>query len=225
MNRRRELIHLSAIWRSLCGAVLVAVLVISQPAARATTSSVTIGGPFSLTAPDGATVTDQTYRGKWLLVYFGYTFCPSSCPTTMLAVSMALKKLGPDAAQVRPLFITVDLERDTPKVMQQYIESFDPRIVGLTGTPQQIAAAAHEYGAYYVRHSIGPGPNDYVVDHSTYLYVMDPRGRFVRAFDPNASGDQIADVLHTLVARLRESTGINRSATRRIRGPVSAIDP
>ena len=114
-----------------------------EPLARATTSAVTVGGPFTLSTLDGTTVTDQTYRGKWLLVYFGYTFCPSSCPTTLLAVSMALKKLGPDAAQVRPLFITVDPERDTPKVMQQYIESFDPRIVGLTGTQQQIAAAAH----------------------------------------------------------------------------------
>ena len=192
----------------LLGALAVFGPFMCPPSSRATTSAVTVGGPFTLSTLDGRTVTDQTYRGKWLLVYFGYTFCPSSCPTTLLAVSMALKKLGPDAAQVRPLFITVDPERDTPKVMQQYIESFDPRIVGLTGTPQQIAAAVHEYGAYYVRHSIGPGPNDYVLDHSTYLYVMDPRGRFVRAFDPDASGDQIADVLHTLVARWRDE-GVN----------------
>ena len=102
----------------------------------------TIGGPFTLSTPDGTTVTDQTYRGKWLLVYFGYTFCPNSCPTTLLEVATALEKLGLDAAQVQPLFITVDPQRDTPKVMQQYTQSFDPRIVGLTGTPQQIAAAA-----------------------------------------------------------------------------------
>jgi protein SCO1 len=192
----------------LVGVLVAFAFFMDEPLARATASALTVGGPFTLSTLDGRIVTDQTYRGKWLLVYFGYTFCPSSCPTTLLAVSMALKKLGPDAAQVRPLFISVDPERDTPKVMQQYIESFDPRIVGLTGTPQQIAAAAHEYGAYYVRHSIGPGPNDYVVDHSTYLYVMDPRGRFVRAFDPDASGDQIADVLHTLVARW-DDEGVN----------------
>ena len=195
--------------------VLAGVLAVAMQVAACAPSGAQPSGPpegtnigFSLTTADGNAVSERTYRGKWLLVYFGYTFCPSSCPTTLLAVSMALKKLGPDAAQVRPLFISVDPERDTPKVMQQYIESFDPRIVGLTGTPQQIAAAAHEYGAYYVRHSIGPGPNDYVVDHSTYLYVMDPRGRFVRAFDPDASGDQIADVLHTLVARWRDE-GVN----------------
>jgi protein SCO1/2 len=121
---------------------------------------------------------------------------------------MALKKLGTGAAQVRPLFITVDPERDTPKVMQQYIESFDPRIVGLTGTPQQIAAAAHEYGAYYIRHSTGPRPDDYVMDHSTYLYLMDPRGKFARAFDPDTSSDQITDALHALMAHGRDE-GVN----------------
>jgi protein SCO1 len=161
---------------------------------------VTIGGPFTLSTPDGTAVTDQTYRGKWLLVYFGYTFCPNSCPTTLLEIAVALKKLGPDAAKVQPLFITVDPQRDTPEVMKQYVQSFDPRIVGLTGTPEQIAAAAQEYGAYYVRHKTGLGPENYVMDHSTYLYVMDPHGKFVRAFDTNTSGDRIADALRELLA-------------------------
>jgi protein SCO1/2 len=114
---------------------------------------------------------------------------------------MALKKLGPDAAKVQPLFITIDPQRDTPKVMRQYVESFDPRIVGLTGTPQQIAAAAQEYGAYYVRHATGSGPDAYVMDHSTYLYIMDPRGKFVRAFNPDTSGDGIADALRALLVQ------------------------
>ena len=184
MNRRHELVHLSALRPLILLSVLFAsALIMSEPPARAATSAVTIGGPFTLSTPDGTTVTDQTYRGKWLLVYFGYTFCPNSCPTTLLEVATALKKLGPDAAKVQPLFITVDPQRDTPEVMQQFTQSFDPRIVGLTGTPQQIAAAAQEYGAYHVRHRTGPGAEDYVMDHSTYLYVMDPQGKFVRAFD------------------------------------------
>src|ERR1700751_1460343 len=194
----------------LVGVLVAFAFFMDQPLARATASAVTVGGPFTLSTLGGRIVTDQTYRGKWVLVYFGYTFCPSSCPTTLLEVSMALKKLGPDAAQVRPLFISVDPERDTPKVMQQYIESFDPRIVGLTGTPQQIAAAAQEYGAYYVRHSTGAGPDDYVVDHSTYLYLMDPLGKFVRAFDWDTSGDRIADALRALIAQ-----GINRRTGKR----------
>jgi len=195
MNRRHELNQLSALGRSLCGAVLAIVLAIGQPAAGTTTSSVTIGGPFNLTAPDGTTVTDQTYRGKWLLVYFGYTFCPNTCPTALLEIATALRRLGPNAAKVQPIFITVDPKRDTPDVMAQYTQSFDPRIAGLTGTPAQIAAVAHEYGAYYVAHKSNGGANDHLIDHSTYIYVMDPRGQFVQAFDADTPADRIADDL------------------------------
>ena len=199
MNCRHELVH-PCVLRSLIpfSILFASALIMNEPPARAATSPVTIGGPFTLSRPDGTAVTDQTYRGKWLLVYFGYTSCPNSCPTMLLEVATALKKLGPDAAQVQPLFITVDPQHDTPKVMRQYTQSFDPRIVGLTGTPQQIAAAANEYGAYYVHHRTGPGANDYVMDHSTYLYVIDPGGKFVRAFEAGATGDQIADALRDL---------------------------
>jgi protein SCO1/2 len=175
-------------------------LIIGESSANAA-SAVTIGGPFALSMPDGTAVTDRTYRGKWLLIYFGYTSCPNSCPTMLLDIATALKELGPDAAKVQPLFITIDPQRDTPQVMQQYTQSFDPRIVGLIGAPQQIAAAAQEYGAYYVRHSTGPGINDYVIDHSTYLYVMDPEGKFVHAFHNDTSGERIADVLRGLLKR------------------------
>ena len=211
MYRRPELVRPSALGPLILASVLFAfALILSEPPARATEPSVTIGGPFTLSTPDGTTATDQTYRGKWLLVYFGYTFCPNSCPTTLLEVATALKKLGPHAPQVQPLFITVDPERDTPKVMQQYTASFDPRIVGLTGTQQQIAAAAQEYGVYYLRHPGGPGADDYVMDHSTYLYVMDPQGKFVRAFDTNTSGDRIADVLLELMRKdvMKEPKGV-----------------
>ena len=173
-------------------------LVIGKSSAQAA-SAVTIGGPFTLSTSDGTTVTDQTYRGKWLLVYFGYTFCPNSCPTMLLDIATALRELGPDAAKVQPLFITIDPQRDTPQVMQQYTQSFDPRILGLIGTQQQIAAAALEYGAYYVRHSTGSGISDYLIDHSTYLYVMDPEGKFVHAFHGDTSGERIADLLRGLL--------------------------
>jgi protein SCO1 len=175
-------------------------LVMGVPSVRAASAAVTIGGPFTLATTDGETVTDQTYRGKWLLVYFGYTFCPNSCPTMLLDIATALKELGPDAAKVQPLFITIDPQRDTSKVMQQYTQSFDPRIIGLIGTPQQLADVAHEYGAYYVRHNTGPGAADYVMDHSTYLYVMDPEGKFVSAFHGDTLADRIAATLRRLMA-------------------------
>ena len=202
MYCRHRLVRLSTLGLLiLSGIVSASALVVTAPPARTATSTVTIGGPFTLSAPDGKAVTDQTFRGKWLLVYFGYTFCPNSCPTMLLEIATALRKLGSaDAAKVQPLFITIDPQRDTPEVMQQYTQSFDPRIIGLTGTPQQIAAVAEEYGAYYVRHGTGPGAEDYVMDHSTYLYVMDPGGKYVRAFDSSTSADSIADALRKLLA-------------------------
>jgi len=186
------------------GIAVAAVLVLSQPLVHAANSPVTIGGPFTLTSPDGTTVTDQTYRGKWLLVYFGFTSCPDSCPTALLEISAALEKLGPDA-DIQPLFITVDPRRDTPAVMGNYTQSFDPRIVGLTGTPQQIAAVALEYGVYYEPRQSGPGAEDYVMDHGTYLYLMDPEGKFVRGLDADTPGERIAEAVRGAVAKAREN--------------------
>jgi len=198
MYRRHGFIHHSALGLQRLSNIVFALALIMSPTSWATTSLVTIGGPFALVAPDGTTVTDQTFRGKWLLVYFGYTFCPNTCPMTLNEIATALEKLGTDATKMQSLFITVDPQRDTRAVLEQYTQSFDPRIVGLTGDPQQIDAVTKEYGAYAARHRTGPGPEDYVIDHSTYLYVMDPGGKFVRAFDANTSGDLIADALREL---------------------------
>ncbi len=177
-------------------------LMMCQPPARATLP-VTVGGPFALMAPDGTAVTDQTYRGKWLLVYFGYTSCPDTCPTTLIEIAAVLRKLGPDAAKLQPIFITIDPQRDIPEVMGKYTQSFDPRIIGLTGNPQQIDAVTQEYGVYFVPHQTGPGTQDYVMDHSIYLYLMDPQGKFARAFDTDWSADRIAATLRELMAQFR----------------------
>jgi protein SCO1 len=203
--RRRPIF--SDLGRALPFAIAVATaLVLSQPLARAANSPVTIGGPFTLTSPDGTTVTDQTYRGKWLLVYFGFTSCPDSCPTALLEIAAALEKLGPDADKLQPLFITVDPRRDTPAVMGNYTQSFDPRIVGLTGTPQHIATVAQGYGVYYEPRKSGPGAEDYVMDHGTYLYLMDPEGKFVRGLDADAPGERIAEAVRGAMAKARENT-------------------
>jgi protein SCO1/2 len=164
-------------------------------------AAVTIGGPFTLVAPDGTTVTEATYRGKWLLIFFGYTFCPDTCPTTLSQFAVALGELGADAAKVQALFVTVDPERDTPEVMGQYAAAFDPRIVGLTGSAQQIATVSREYGVSVERHPTGPGAADYLVDHSTYIYIMDPEGRFVRGLDADTPGGEIAKALRNAMAK------------------------
>jgi protein SCO1 len=201
MNRRHGLIRHSVRCLQTLSNIVFAMALITSQLSWGATPPVIIGGPFTLMAQDGTTVTDQTYRGKWLLVYFGYTFCPDTCPMTLNEIATALEKLGTDAAKVQPLFITLDPQRDTREALEQYTQSFDPRIVGLTGSPQQIDVVAREYGAYSARHKTGPGPEDYVMDHSTYLYVMDPEGKFVRAFEAATSGDRIADALHQLLAQ------------------------
>ena len=147
----------------------------------------------------GKQVTDKDFRGKYMLVYFGYTFCPDVCPTTLNAVADALDKLGPAGARVQPLFITVDPKRDTPEVVKQYAAAFGPRIEGLTGTPEEIAAVAKEYRVYYAEHRTGPGPNDYSMDHSSVLYLMSPTGGFIAPVRADQSGDEMAANLRKLM--------------------------
>ena len=148
-----------------------------------------IGGAFALTDGAGQTVTDRSLRGRYLLVYFGYTFCPDVCPTTLTAVAGALDKLGKQAERVQPLFITVDPARDTPKVIAAYTAAFSPRILGLTGTEQQIAAVAREYRVYYAKRRTVAGAGDYTMDHSSILYLMAPDGHFIA---PIAADDTAA---------------------------------
>jgi protein SCO1/2 len=150
-----------------------------------------IGGPFTLTAGDGHTVTDRDFRGRWLLVYFGYTFCPDVCPTTLNAVAGALDKLGPKADRLQALFITVDPQRDTPAVVGDYATAFSPRIMGLTGSPEQIATVAREYRVYYAPQP-ATGGAAYTVDHSSILYLMDPEGRFVAPIRTDESAEAMA---------------------------------
>jgi protein SCO1/2 len=156
-----------------------------------------IGGHFALSTADGRRVTDQTFRGKWLLVYFGYTSCPDVCPTTLSSMALALEKLGPLADKIQPLFITVDPERDTAKLIGEYVKDFDPRFVGLVGSPQQIAATAHDFRVYYRVRQLGN--NEYVVDHSSFIYVIDPNGTFVRLLTGDLPGHQLADEIRRLM--------------------------
>jgi protein SCO1/2 len=201
MHRQQHVFRAAARGLAALGAlVLATALIASAPSARSG-DTVTVGGPFTLTAPDGTTVTDEAYRGKWLLVFFGYTFCPDTCPTTLSEIAVALQELGADAAKVQAIFITIDPERDTPDVMGQYTGAFDPRIVGLTGTPEQIAAVSQEYGAYAVKRRTGPGPDDYLMDHSTYIYIMNPQGKFVLGLDADTPSSEIADVVRDFMAK------------------------
>ncbi|MGO9721292.1 MAG: SCO family protein [Methylocella sp.] len=156
-----------------------------------------IGGHFTLTTPDGRVVTDRSFRGKWLIIYFGYTFCPDACPTALNDISVALEQIGPLADKVQPLFITVDPERDTAQVMANYVGSFDPRFIGLRGTREQTATAAEQYRVYYTVRLLGR--DEYAVDHSSFIYVMNPEGEFVKILTGDLPGHQMADDLRQLI--------------------------
>ncbi|MDE2029277.1 MAG: SCO family protein [Alphaproteobacteria bacterium] len=151
-----------------------------------------IGGPFTLTDQDGKLVSNTDFSGKYLLVYFGYTMCPDMCPTGLQSIARSLDMLKSEAGKVQPLFITVDPARDTSARLKYYDALFNPKIIGLTGTAEQIAAVAKEYQVYYKK---GEGDQDYVVDHSALIYLMDPKGNLVTTFDEQAPPKTIADAL------------------------------
>ena len=157
-----------------------------------------IGGPFRLVDQDGKTVTDADLKGKWSLVYFGYTHCPDACPTALNDISIALDELGPKRTSVRPVFITVDPERDTPEVLNAYVTAFDAPILALTGTPEEVAQAAKGYRVFYAKHPEAGG--DYSMDHSSVIYVMDPEGRFTASFTHQSSPEELAERLKKLLA-------------------------
>jgi len=157
-----------------------------------------IGGPFRLVDQDGKTVTDADLKGKWSLVYFGYTHCPDACPTALNDIAIALEELGPKRTAVRPVFITVDPERDTPEVLKAYVTAFDAPILALTGTPEEVAQAAKGYRVFYAKHPEAGG--DYSMDHSSVIYVMDPEGRFTASFTHQSSPEELAERLKKLLA-------------------------
>jgi protein SCO1/2 len=156
-----------------------------------------IGGPFRLIDQNGQTVTDADLKGKWSLVYFGYTHCPDACPTALNDISIALDDLGSKRDAVRAVFITVDPERDTAEALKSYVTSFDAPILALTGSPEAIAQAAKAYRVYYAKHPEAGG--DYSMDHSSVIYVMDPEGRFTASFTHESTPEQIAERLKKLL--------------------------
>ena len=157
-----------------------------------------IGGPFSLVDGDGRTVTDASFAGRWLLVYFGYTHCPDACPTALQDMANAVDMLDPAQRKaVDIVFISIDPARDTPAVMKDYVSNFAAPITALSGSAEQVAVAARAYRVYYAKHPTEDG--GYEMDHSSVIYVMDPHGEFVGNFSQQSSPEQIAAKLKTLV--------------------------
>jgi protein SCO1 len=159
--------------------------------------AVSIGGAFSLVDQNGKPFTEANLKGKWNLVFFGYTHCPDVCPTALNDLSLALEQLGAKKDKVGIVFISVDPDRDTPTVLKSYVEAFGGPIEGLTGPADAVAKAAQDYKVYYAKHARSDGGYD--MDHSALIYIMNPEGRFTATFTPDDTPDKMAARLKKLV--------------------------
>ncbi len=177
MDRRQIVVSALAAFAGFAAVALGTAYIVSSRQAGSGIGVAAIGGPFTLVDDTGAPVTERSLAGKPSAIYFGYKFCPDVCPTTLLDMSHWIKQLGPDADKLNYVFVTIDPERDTPKLMHEYLSSFDRHIRGFTGTPEQVAKIAREYRVYYKK--IPTDDGGYVMDHSTITYLMGPEGNLV----------------------------------------------
>ncbi len=167
----------------------------ASPAAVRASGEAQVGGPFTLVNQDGETVTDADFRGRPMLIYFGFTYCPDVCPFSLQIMDAALAQLDAEkASEFQPVLITVDPERDTPEALREYVSSpaFPEGLVGLTGSPEQVRAAADAYRVYFAKVENDGTQAEYLVDHSSLIYLMDREGRFVEVFPHGADPQRIA---------------------------------
>lgn len=166
--------------------------------APASQGAAAVGGPFSLVDQDGKPVDQSVLNGKWSVVFFGFTYCPDVCPTTMQSLALAEDRLGPKAKDLQVVFVSVDPERDTPEQLKTYLstDGFPRKVIGLTGAPEQVAAVAKAYRVFYEKAGEGPG---YLINHSTASYLMDKKGRFNRVLafglGPDETARQIGEAM------------------------------
>ena len=196
MNFRLAAIALAA---ALVGG-LVAFAVVQPQVSNVlpSTGKALVGGPFTLVDHTGKTVTEKDFRGRYMLVYFGFTHCPDVCPTGLQVMSAALEKVGAKADQVTPILITVDPERDTPEQLASYVPSFHPRLVGLTGSPEQVGAALKSYRVYAKKVDDPKSAAGFTFDHTSLLYLMDRNGDYIAHITHATPVDRIAERLAKL---------------------------
>lgn len=187
MNRHRLILLLVVI----VGAIAAGLIAWQSGVFRPAPPPSAIGGPFQLVDQNGRAVDQAVLKGRWSAVFFGFTYCPDLCPTTLHALDAAAGRLGKDSRNFQVVFVSVDPERDNPRQMKAYLDAqaFHVPTLGLTGTPEQTAQVAKAYKVFYQK--VGAGP-DYEVNHTGVIYLMDPKGRFVSALGPEMSPDQMA---------------------------------
>lgn len=204
---------LLALLVGLAAGVMTAVLITilsdqtSGPTTAATGKAL-IGGPFNLVDPSGKRVTDKDFAGRPMLVYFGFTHCPDVCPSGLQVIAAALDRLGDKSKDLAPIFITVDPERDTPEVLGKYVASFHKGIVALSGSPDDIAAVTKAYRVYAKKTPDEKNPGEYSVDHSSFMYLMDKNGQFVKHFPHSVDAEKLADELTKALQAPATSAGL-----------------
>lgn len=198
MTRRFLLLNTAAI--AVAGAVgFTALHFIRQPDAAPTVEAVKIGGPFALTDHNDKRVTDDDFRGRYRLMFFGYVYCPDACPTGLYNATQALEKLGARAKAIAPIFVTIDPERDTPAALKNYLANFHPSFTGLTGTAAEIKDVA---GAFRVAYGKEEGKKEhYLMFHSTLIYLMGPDGAYLAHFRHSESPERMAELIQKHIAR------------------------
>lgn len=206
MPRRPVLLFAAACAVIAVAMIAVTVVLIKRPAAGlqpgevVSTGQADVGGPFQLVDHDGRPVDQSMLEGKWSLVFFGFTYCPDFCPTTLAALEATKQRLGDKAKNLQIIFISVDPERDTPQALKDYLssEGFPEGVIGLTGTPAQVRAAADAYKAFYQK--VGEG-EDYTMNHSLTVYLMGPDGQFRTAVAEELGPERSAAVIERAMAR------------------------
>jgi protein SCO1/2 len=201
MTFRRLIPFIAAVVAAAALALIVNALYFNQGGPKSTVIGVpSIGGPFELVDHQGRAARDGDYRGKYLLVMFGYTFCPDVCPTELQLITEALELLGPAAAKIQPLMITLDPERDTAAVLADFIGNFHPSFIGLTGSLDQIKAAAKAYRVFFAKGEVDK-TGGYDVDHSAFIYLMGPDGVYLRHFGHAAAPEDMAARILAAIAK------------------------
>ncbi|WP_396594732.1 SCO family protein [Brevundimonas sp. R86498] len=206
MPRRSILLFAGACVAIAAALATVTVMVVTNRdrtqavAGGSATGQPAIGGPFQLVNQDGQSVDQTMLEGKWSLVFFGFTYCPDFCPTTLTTLEATRQRLGPAAENLQIVFVSVDPERDTPAALKTYLsfDEFPPGVVGLTGTPEQVASAARTYRAYYEKVGEGEG---YTMNHSLTVYLMGPDGQFRSALAHDLGPDRSAQLIERVMAR------------------------
>ncbi|MBL8792103.1 MAG: SCO family protein [Rhizobiales bacterium] len=185
----------------LIAAAIGAYALMSSPQGPRSTGEALVGGPFTMVNQKGETVTDKSYAGKPMLLFFGYTYCPDVCPTELQVMAEALNQLGDRGADIQPVLVSVDPARDTPQVLADYVANFGPQFTGLTGTPEQVQAMASSYRVYYAKVDNKDDPAAYLMDHSSIIYLMGADGKFLKHFTYSTDAKALAEGIAAALGR------------------------